>query len=101
MVAMGIYNIVHNDREPRHARIFSAWIKYWKLDILRSRYQENEQRLFQKYNNLRFLGDEENETYIVSPEKLEFKGPTIRNEQYCVVGKPLSCRGGDNLDLVI
>ena len=27
MVDMGLDNIVHNDREPRHARIFNAWIE--------------------------------------------------------------------------
>ena len=26
MVDMGLDNIVHNDREPLHARIFNAWI---------------------------------------------------------------------------
>ena len=38
---------------------------------------------------------------MIAPEKLEFKGPTIRNKQYCVVGQPLNWRDGDNLDLLI
>ena len=29
MVDMGFYNIVHNDRDPRDARIFNAWIEDW------------------------------------------------------------------------
>ena len=32
---------------------------------------------------------------------MEFKGPTRRNKQYYVVGKPLDWRDGDNLDLLI
>ena len=38
---------------------------------------------------------------MVAPENLEFKGPTRMNKQYCVVGKPLDWRDGDNLDLLI
>ena len=85
MVDMGLDKIVHNDREPCHARIFNAWIKDWESEILRTRDQENEQRLLQKYKNIRFLDDEDNQTYMIDPENLEFKGPTIRNNQYCVV----------------
>ena len=32
---------------------------------------------------------------------MEFKDPTIRNNQYCVVGQTLNCMGGDHLDLLI
>ena len=32
---------------------------------------------------------------------MDFKGPTRRNKQYCVVGKPLDCSGGYNVDLLI
>ena len=101
MVDMGIDNIVHNDREPRHARIFNSWIYYWESDILRTQDQENEQRLLQKYNNISFLDDEYNQTYIIDPEKLEFKGPTRRNKQYYVVGQPLGWRDEDNFDLLV
>ena len=38
---------------------------------------------------------------MISPENLEFKGPTRRNEKYCVVGQPLYWRDGDNLYLLI
>ena len=38
---------------------------------------------------------------MIAPESLEFKGPTRRNKQYCVVGKPLYLRYGDNVDLLI
>ena len=38
---------------------------------------------------------------MVAPENLEFKGPTRRNKQYCVVGQTLYWRDGDNLDLLI
>ena len=34
-------------------------------------------------------------------ENLEFNGTTIRNKQYCIVGKPLNWRDGDNVDLLI
>ena len=88
-------------REPYHARIFNAWIKDWELDILRTRDWENEQRLLQKYNNIRFLDDEENQTCMIAPEKLEFKETTRSNEQYCVVGQNLNWRGGDNFYLLI
>ena len=57
MVDMGLDNIVQNDREPRHARIFNAWIKDWESCILITRDQENEQRLLQEYKNIRFLDD--------------------------------------------
>ena len=30
MVDTGLDNIVHNDREPRHARILNAWTKDWE-----------------------------------------------------------------------
>ena len=73
MVGMGLDNILHNDREPCHARIFNAWIEDWESDILRTWYQEIEQRLLQKYKNIRFLDDEDNQTYIIDPENLEFK----------------------------
>ena len=32
---------------------------------------------------------------------MEFKGSTIRNKQYSVVGQPLNWRVGDNLDLLV
>ena len=86
MVDMGIYKIMHHDREPLRSRIFNAWIKDWESDMLRTRDQENEQRLLYKYNNLRFLYDDDNQTYIIATKKIEFKGPTIRNNQYFVVG---------------
>ena len=38
---------------------------------------------------------------MIYPEILEFKGPTRRNKQYCVVGQPLDWRDGDNLDLLL
>ena len=101
MVDMGRDNIMHNDREPLHARIFNAWIKDWESDILRKRDQESQKHLLQKYKNTNFLDDEENQTYMIAPENLDFKGPTIRNKQYCVVGKTLDCRDADNLDLLI
>ena len=31
-----------------------------------------------------FLDDEDNKNYMLAPENLEFKGPTRRNNQYCV-----------------
>ena len=83
MVDMGLDNIVHNDRQPCHARIFNVWIKDWYLDILRTRYQENYQCLLQKYNNIRFFDDEDNQTYMIASENLEFKGHTRSNKQYC------------------
>ena len=101
MVDTGLDNIVHNDREPRHARILNAWTEDWESDIPRTRDQENEQCLLHKYKNIRFLDDEDNQNYIIIPENLDFKGTTIRNKQYCVVGQPLDWRDGDNLDLLI
>ena len=68
---------------------------------MRTRDQDNEQLLLHKYNNIRFLDDEGNESYMIAPENLEFKGPTIRNNQYCVVGQPLYQRDEDNLDILI
>ena len=62
---------------------------------------DNEKCLLQKYKNIRSLDDEDNQTYIIAPENLEFKGPIIRNKQYCVVGQTLNWRDGDNLDLLI
>ena len=38
---------------------------------------------------------------MIAPENLDFKGPTRRNNQYCVVGHLLGCRDGDNLYLLI
>ena len=38
---------------------------------------------------------------MISPENLGFKGPTISNNQYCVVVQPLDWRDGDNVDLLI
>ena len=90
MVDTGLDNIVHNDRETRHARIFNAWIKDWESDILRTKYQENYQQLMHKYMNIRFLDDEDNQTNIIARENLEFKGDIRRNKQYCVVVKPLN-----------
>ena len=75
MVDMGLDNIVHNDREPCHARIFNACIEDWESDILRTRDQENEQRLLHQYTNIRFLDDEDNQTYIIAPEIWILKGP--------------------------
>ena len=54
-----------------------------------------------KYKNTRFLDDADNQTYIIDPENLEFKGTTRSNNQYCVVRYPLNWRDGDNLDLLI
>ena len=101
MVDMGIDNIVHNDRDSRHDRIFNAWINDWESDILRTQDQENEQSLLKKYNIIRLFDDEENQTYMIATENLEFKGSTRRNKQYYVVGQPLDWGGGYNLDLLI
>ena len=101
MVDMGLDNIVNNDRETFHARIFNAWIEDWESYILIAQDQENVQHLFQKYKNLRFLDDEYNQTYIIAPENLEFKGSTRSNKQYCVVGQPLDWRDGDNVYLIL
>ena len=38
---------------------------------------------------------------MIAPENSDFKGPTRRNNQYCVVGQPLDWRDEDNLDLLI
>ena len=48
MVDMGFDNIVNNDRDPFHARIFNAWIEDWESDILRTQEQDHEQRFLQK-----------------------------------------------------
>ena len=45
MVEMVIDNIVHNDKESLHARIFNAWSEDWESDILRTLDQDNDQRL--------------------------------------------------------
>ena len=68
MVAMGLDNIVHHDREHHHARISNSWFKDLGSYILRKWYQDNEQRLLQKYKNLGFLDDEENKTYTIAPD---------------------------------
>ena len=75
MVDMGLDNIVHNDRKLRHDRIFNARIKGWESDILRTLYQENEQRLLHKYNNIRFLDGEDHQTYMIAPKNKILKGP--------------------------
>ena len=45
MVDIGLDNIVHNNRDPCHAMISNAWIEDLESDILRTRDQDNEQRL--------------------------------------------------------
>ena len=57
IVVMGLDKIMHNDREPRHVRIFITYTEYWESYILITQNQENEQRLLQKYRILRFLDD--------------------------------------------
>ena len=101
MVHTSLDIIVRNDRKPCHVRIFYAWIKDWESDILRTWDQENKKRFLHKYKNIRFFDDEYNQTYIFATEHLEFKGPTRRSKQYCVFGKPLDWRDGDNLDLLL
>ena len=41
MVDIVLDNIVNNDRETCHSRIFNAWIEDWGSDILRTIDQEN------------------------------------------------------------
>ena len=48
-----------------------------------------------------FLDDDYNQTYMISPEKLEFKGPTRSNKQYFLVGKPLNFSYGYNVDILV
>ena len=66
-VDMGIDNIVHNDREPRHEMIFNAWIKYCESEILIKLDQDNEQHLLHKYKNIRFLDVEQ---FLIDHETL-------------------------------
>ena len=101
MVDMGLDDNVHNDRAPRHSRIFNAWIEDWESNIPRTQDQKNAQCHLQKYKNIRFFGDEENQIYIITPEILEFKGETGKGKQYFVGGKPLGWRDGDDLDLLV
>ena len=89
MVDMFLYNIVHNDREPRHSRMFNSWIEDWESDILRTQDQGNDQSLLHKYKNIRFLDDKDNQAYMIAQEHFEFKGPTRSNKQYCLFGQPL------------
>ena len=49
----------------------------------------------------KFLDDEGNKTYMISPESLEFKGTTRMNKQYYVVGQPLDWRDADNANPLI
>ena len=86
MVDMGLDNIVYYDRELHHSKVSNAWIKDWESDVLRTRDHENDHCLLHKYKNIKFLDDEDNQTYMLTPENLEVKGPTRRNKQYCVVG---------------
>ena len=65
MVDMGLDNIVHNDRDICHARIFNTWINDWYSDILITRDWENEQHILQKYNHISFIDDDYNQTYII------------------------------------
>ena len=57
MVDMGLDDVFHHDIDIRYTRIFNAWIKDWESNILITRAQENEQRLLNKFNNIRFLDD--------------------------------------------
>ena len=66
MVDMGLDNIVHNDREPSHSMILNSWIEDWESDKLITRDQDNEQRLLQKYKNIRFFDDEDNNQKVWS-----------------------------------
>ena len=66
MVDMGLDNIVHNDRHSLHSGIFNVWIKDLESDILITRDQENEQCLMQKYKNIRFFDDEDNQNYMIA-----------------------------------
>ena len=61
----------HDVREPHHDRTFNAWIGGWESGILRTQDQQNEQRLLQKYKNVRFLDDEDNQTYRIVPETFD------------------------------
>ena len=63
--------------------------------------KENKKCLQQKYKNIRLFDDEDNQIFMISPENSEFKGPTKRTKQYCVVGQPLNCRNAYNLDLLV
>ena len=101
MVDMGLDKIVHHDREPRHKRILNFWINDWESDTLRALDQDNEKQLLHKYKNLRFLDDEGNHIYMTPPENLEFKGPTRRNKQDFLFGKPLEWKDADNMYLLI
>ena len=101
MVDTGLDKTVHHDREPRQKRILNFLIDDWESDTLRALDQENDKRLMQKYKNLMFLDDEGNHIYMIPPENLEFKGPTRRNKQYFVVGKPLEWKDEDNMYLLI
>ena len=72
MVDMGLDKILHNDREPLHARIFNDWIDDWESDTLRTRDSDNEQRLLHKYKNIRFFDEENNQIYMIFSENLDF-----------------------------
>ena len=71
MVYTFLDNIVHNDIDPCHARIFNACIEYQESAIPRTERQEKDQRLLQKYKNVRFLDDEDNQTYRIAPENFD------------------------------
>ena len=101
IVDMGLDNIVYNDGAPLRSKIFNAWIEDWESDILRTWGQNNDQSFLHKFKIMRFIDVQENQTYMIAPENLEFKGLIRSNNQYFVVMKPLYWRDGDNLDLLI
>ena len=75
VVDTGFDNIVHHNRYPCHVRILNSLIEDWESDILRTLDQDNEHHLPNKYNNLRLLDDEENQTYTIAPEIWTSKVP--------------------------
>ena len=77
---MVLDKIVHHDRDLRHDSIFNAWVNDSDSQIMRTIDQVSEQRLLHKYKNIRFLDDVDNQTYMIIPENLDFKGKTRRNK---------------------
>ena len=90
-------NITEHEREEPQKRIFNAWIEEWEVKILGEKKQENQARLLDKYQLMRFVDDEDGLNYEVSPENLEFKGK--RNDrQWCVIGQKIGWKEGDSTE---
>jgi len=84
-------------RAPTIERQFRGWLEDWEKDLLKHNDPVSEARLLEKYKGLAFHDIDQNITYMVYEDNLEYR--MYRGGGWCVIGVPPEYNGNNDEEL--